>query len=560
MTTTQEPEVRSVPLSQVSWQARTRVGLELFWPREAKHSSLGGEYGLKLTPGLTVEASIRLQAPVEWRVKETKPGSLLLELWKPAGIRHDSADVDVQLNRVEGALAGRLPGPIAVAISPEDQPDQDIEAIRAFCAQVEAAREAALERRLGLEALRDWSRSSPEDPFMEVWTPVEGLRENSLSIPSPAKRKTTLPIHLPFLSRGQMRDAAALLRGAHIRLCSDGAMLAELDDAGFPRQPVSAPAIAAVSGVKSLRREPAAALHFQEERVLDATLAQWQLEPLAKLYNIEFDWRWLNGLNGELNVRLALDLEGKAAACWLRTPDQSTLDLFHQFTPASAAVQQCMRAWLPYLFFRNPEHLDTWEAATSVLVYHCLRPFTGHKRWEYTHDILDPATLRKALGRLNASLRRRLSGLHAYVKRRNPRLAKRYRPSATMDMIKVARRLPRVFTALLSGEKAIIDDLGEFAGACHDIGLKLRTQPAPSNLRRLGDELEKQLRIRLRHMCPAIPMEQLCDMIVIEATDALARSQGAPSRLEAVLELWHPGTGQRRIAVNRPQQSEAEEH
>jgi hypothetical protein len=124
---------------------------------------------------------------------------------------------------------------------------------------------------------------------------------------------------------------------------------------------------------------------------LNSHVARSDLASLLAAYRFDAALSWLKEIVGEaeqIEAEMSLSLPGAEAAAWLEAPVERSLNYKEAYAELSVAVQQALRLWIPFLYFRDLARYDTPATACPLIVYRCTLPFRSKARNEFAYDIM----------------------------------------------------------------------------------------------------------------------------------------------------------------------------
>lgn len=130
---------------------------------------------------------------------------------------------------------------------------------------------------------------------------------------------------------------------------------------------------------------------FFDTRKLDAAQTRVLLQPVVSRYDAQIV-PYSTGA-----VTLSLRLERPLSEIWAATPRDGHSDYLRLAAKVSVAIQECLRAWLPYIWFEDIARFDDFDTAGTLVSYAALRPFTPKNKQAYAFDVLDGDTPRAVL-------------------------------------------------------------------------------------------------------------------------------------------------------------------
>ncbi len=556
MNATLDTVVRAISMERVSWLHWTQLGLSLTALWEQSNGGLAGELGDPMTQMVCAGVEFQIEASLAGTLDENG-GGIRLRLWRRENATTAPA-VRARVTSRDGALSRPLLDWMLKAEAGGAAKEHQVNATDRLCGKVEQQVDAALTARMRLWALESYAHSSPEHPLVEATFDKDAGGRNRLAqtltsgVLPDRESQVYLELHMPLLRWTDRRKLWGLLREAEVSATPDGALVVHTEETP-PSTPVLAWAVMQhrkpagadqLGGEDSPALEAGSSLRFSHTAKMQATQAQWLMQPLTDRYGLSVDWKQIGARKGSLEARLSLRLDGAATAAWLVPDREDTRRFLRQMRSTSRAAQLSLRNWIAFLYFCTPERLLDVEDNYAMLVYQSLRPYGGALLGQYSYDVLEPDPVLKALRAARKPLLRRLETMAPMLSGTRPKRARYFRSRRIQRAAECVRRLPRPLAALLTGEKSVIDDLCELALRGGEVRESIfESDQNPSGLGRHRDRVELNLRKRLRRMCMSTTVEDLTQMVVLEATAGLAAARGAECCIEALLELWHRDTG-----------------
>jgi hypothetical protein len=362
-----------------------------------------------------------------------------------------------------------------------------------------------------------------------------------------ARLNGTVPVelHLPCVDRRGADEFAVRGPDAPARILPDGAVLLQDPDLYQSR-------LVASVALNSPRDTPQVPfyLRFADRRTCSTAAAVHQLQPVLARYGLpEEALRWISDRGAEsFDICLLVRLRSSAIETWSTVAGPRQAAFHDQFRLVSQAVQESLRTWLPYLYFQDDERFRVTRLAYPMLVYAFMKPFRGGFRSDYCYDPTDRVSIQKALWGV-------MPQLEVEMKRLAPRLSAmglshadqiQYSGRRAPTMVKAASDSHRLFGALLFAEHQIIETLVAFASEVHK-GVRNQTPVSPV---KMGTNLHRKLRKRLRRVYGTLDASGLISMLLLEATAPLAAAQGLASPIEAMIRIRARPDGSEYYAVN----------
>jgi hypothetical protein len=238
-------------------------------------------------------------------------------------------------------------------------------------------------------------------------------------------------------------------------------------------------------------------------------------------------------------VETRLDLEPAACRAWKSAPREKDGSYFTVHAAVSIAVQAALRRWLAWHWLSNLANYEDTPGTYTVLAYLCTRPFPGRRRTDYTYDTLTTDWMPFAFRFARRPLRCLLKKIHGVLLAAgNKMLARKYHPSNAKFILERVRKQRKAIRSVMAGEGAIVN----YVLKC---GLELQAATDPIRAAHLAPEFVRGLAVRLRRLFQEQDLTDLATMLLLEATDAVAVSQGdEPSLTSAVTIPSASGAGQ----------------
>lgn len=386
---------------------------------------------------------------------------------------------------------------------------------------------------------------------------------NSLAEPS-AAREDIVDVYLPFLTRNECKPGPPA-----------GAFEIEVDE--FLRVnvlPVESAAArwerinfqqTALLLAGTLPRpagpaQPAPALRFADGRHLIGPQLRHSLPRLLAAGGFQAPQLARALESGELaegaEVSIALSLPSADATPFFEAPRQRSPQYYEAFARVSLAIQQALRAWLPYMFFADLDRYGDPEVAYPMLAYQASRPFSRKGSPEFTYDVMNPESVRRALRSASAPLAELLESASALLAASGREtVAHRYRRLEPRTLVEAVKRAPKAFQGLLAAEACFVGEVIKLALEAR----LLREEPAeaPRRLYRLVSQFTENLHQRLRRLYRGLAPVNLGSLVLIEASRALSLAHGIPSPLVAAVRLRTASGRQLESTVLRDTATEA---
>jgi hypothetical protein len=360
-------------------------------------------------------------------------------------------------------------------------------------------------------------------------------------------RDEVIDVYLPFLKRSerawprpdQNADAFELeVDGFHgVRVLLTEGLAARWERENF-RQ-------AALLLAEALPRpahpaQPRPALRFADGRRLTPSQLRHSFPRLLAACGYEVPEALCTFMDGDIgpavDVAIELSLPSAEVRPWLEAPRQRSPEFYEAFGRVSRAIQQALRAWLPYMFFSDLDRYGDAEAAYPMLAYQACRPFCRKSSPEFTYDVMNPESVQRALRSASVPLGELLQSASALLAESGrEELARRYRKLDPKTVLENVKRAPRAFQSLLAAEASFVGEVIKLALEARS----LREEPAeaPRRLHRLISQFTEALHQRLRRIYRGLAPVSLGSLVLIEANRALSLAHGFGAPLEAVIRL-----------------------
>jgi hypothetical protein len=304
-------------------------------------------------------------------------------------------------------------------------------------------------------------------------------------------------------------------------------------------------ALAGGLGIEGVRSGAGFRFSYSSTQRLACSYARAALPPVLASYGFDEDragrlGRKLESRGGDVDVSLTVSIPGTLGGRWFDAPGERDARFFPVYARVSRAVLRAVRAWLPYLYFSNPERYEEAKAAAPLVVYRASRPFTGRPKYDFCYDVLRDRSMAAFYRHASRGLREelgRIEGLLLAADRSG--LAAAYCPKHARDFMRAVRRQPAKVRSLLVADARVIDafvNLGCRAGQLH------RQPPkdpavAAKKFARLGTRAAKALRSKLRRLYGGQEFFALAPLLFVEATNALSGDGTQPSAIRATLRI-----------------------
>ena len=185
-----------------------------------------------------------------------------------------------------------------------------------------------------------------------------------------------------------------------------------------------------------------------------STLAPAQLallEPVAARYGATISGAALDaGSPVQVTIRLKGDAPGPV-------PASNHAGFLRTAARLSVAVQEALRAWLPYLWFADSTRFSDFESAATILNYAAMRPFTPKTKASYVFDVLDSDTPRAVTFSLERNLPAKLGVIEPMLRALGFEPAVNFAPRRAERLIATFKRKPRLLYSLFVAERELVE-------------------------------------------------------------------------------------------------------
>lgn len=274
---------------------------------------------------------------------------------------------------------------------------------------------------------------------------------------------------------------------------------------------------------------------FTDIRTLDQETALYQLPPVLDRYGLGEGWKeWIAARPGHrFDVSILLRLKADAAQAWVEIPGPRQAAFYDRLIQLSNAVQASLRVWLSYLYFQDVAHYRDPAKAWPMIVFSAMRPFRSKSRADYSYEVTDHSSVQRALWGVLPALEDEMRRIAPRMDSLPVTLQQMYSQRRTPEMVREAGRFPRLFGALLFGEREIVEAFLRFAQHIHEaipIG-------KPDGIVKHGSALYRKIERRLASIYGSLDFGHLAPMILLEATSALASATGYSFPVEAMVRI-----------------------
>ena len=423
--------------------------------------------------------------------------------------------------------------------------------VAALCARAQAApHEAAwVDGSFDFSAgdLRDWHEVLHGRVRLDGEGPSHRTRLHPAALTHGLKRQHRIEVHLPFLERRPWTERLESVAGARVEARWDGRLLVrppEAEEAAGERDLArEAMCLCAALVARPAGRDTRFDLSWSGAWRLSPVQARSSLAPLLAAYRFDTALAWLDEAVPEaeqIEVRMSLSVPGARAVAWLEAPVERSPNYKEAYAEMSVAVQQALRAWLPFTYFADLGRYDAFGAACPLIVYRCTLPFRSKAKMEFTYDIMSAesvAVARRSTGMALAAELARIEQL--LLAAGKPEQARLYRPSRREVILSNVERAPRLFHSLLVADAVCVEHLIRFGVQAGGLRRALEHEPqrAMRELVKSGEELVKTMNRRLRRLYGGEDFTGLGSLLLIEATRGLNAGLRGDTTLNGILHL-----------------------
>ncbi|MCP5118764.1 MAG: hypothetical protein GY953_48755, partial [bacterium] len=541
------------------WHERRILRFDFHWLYEGAGGVLDGDFGVPIHTSTAVNIRHRLEGNLKTTVTAEEEEWLRLRIWRVgsggvvADCQADLAELPEPLDPLLRALI-RLPGLdhiLSAGLNSLESfhqlPQPTRSAIRSLGGRILTDGHARLLRKRleevrtlrddiyhtatkALERKRTLELARTEEPLADcsfALTP-EGVTLcqralagdlSSIAAGGPHVRRSggvpgsaaAIEIHLPLLERKWWNKRLELLTGMRAEAGDDGRLLVHRTDTTAPAVESDNCYQGALLLAGALpRREPSSparfTLSYTHRHRAPASRAATAMAPLLSLYGFDDApaelFAQLPG-DAKVETRLSLRIPGRWAACWLRLKGERSLDHYYRYIEVASAVQQAMRTWLPFVYFRDINRYDDFDTAYPLVVYQASKPFRRKARAEFTYDPMNlqnvDLALRQSTRVLPAVLRSIHRDLDAAGKHQTAGL---YLPSRARKIVAAVRRAPKRFRGLLASDAMFLRELVKLGNRGRQLREDLESSPetAARKLSWFFDSFAHAFHTRLRRL------------------------------------------------------------
>jgi hypothetical protein len=191
---------------------------------------------------------------------------------------------------------------------------------------------------------------------------------------------------------------------------------------------------------------------FTDQRNLLARFVQPLAGPVAARYGLS-----CAGLDGVAHLEIDLVAPDDAALVWDNLPSPSSAAFLAPGACIALAIQTAMRAWLPYVWFTQPERFEDFDQAAVLIMYSACRPFTPRSKEAFVFDILDEDTPRAMHYSISRNLRPRLEGFEDALNAAGVSNARRYATRRWDRMLELFPKRRHEMNSILVAERELVE-------------------------------------------------------------------------------------------------------
>lgn len=277
---------------------------------------------------------------------------------------------------------------------------------------------------------------------------------------------------------------------------------------------------------------------FIDRRVLDAPQVRGLLAPLSARYQVEL----LDNVSNPTELEIRLELKAPIDDFWQAAPRETDPKFLRFASRISVAIQETLRAWLPYLWFSDVERFNEFDTAATLLTYAACRPYTAKNKQSYTFDILDDDTPRAVLYSVKRNIQQTLLPVWQMLQLLHHPCATPFAPRRWERIIAVYERNRRHLNSILVAERDLIE---EFVARPQILSDSERVEKSHSQVSR-----------RLRKLFDSKDFRFLEGLLEIEAARAAASALGVDPEFSATISANFPA----QMPLNRHEEDSLSPH
>jgi hypothetical protein len=320
---------------------------------------------------------------------------------------------------------------------------------------------------------------------------------------------TELEVHLPYIDRRDWSNRSQILDNTNFVLDEGRIVPAAL----LTREPMdiyNTQLLAVASASPGFQ----VAHSFAVERPVPAGL-------LTSLLPVNTD---LPESPAPQRVEIRMQLDPSACRAWNSAPLEKSGAYFKVHSPVSMAIQTTLRRWVAWYWFSDIRQFADTANAYTALAYLCAQPFPGHRRTDFTYDLLNNEWMDYAFRCSRRPMKILLKSVrHALLAARETELAHTYHPDRAGNILKRVRKERKSIRAVVAAEGSIVNHILKF-------GLELQGAE-PILAVRAAPEFVKGLGTRLRKLFRDEDLTFLGPMLLLDTTNALHKALGRESAL-----------------------------
>ena len=226
-------------------------------------------------------------------------------------------------------------------------------------------------------------------------------------------------------------------------------------------------------------------------------------------------------------VEVRLNLAPSVCRAWNSAPKEREASYFAVHAAVSIAAQAALRRWLAWHWLSDLANYEDTLGTYTVLAYLCSRPFPGRRRTDFTYDTLTVDWMPFAFRFARRPLRDLLKAIRAaLLAAGKTELAQTYHQRNAKLILERIRKQRKAIRAVIAAEGSIVN----YILRC---GLELQGATDPIRAAHVAPQFVRGLAVRLRRLFQEQDLTALAPMLLLEATDAIAISQGAEPALTA---------------------------
>ncbi len=252
---------------------------------------------------------------------------------------------------------------------------------------------------------------------------------------------------------------------------------------------------------------------FTDRRQWDGLLTDALATPIAARYH-----EALPEQSSGRRVELRLTFDGDPNRIWAACPAEDHPQFLRVAARISLAVQESLRAWLPFVWFSNPGRFSDTETAAGMRVYGLARAVAQGAKQGFSFDVLDDGTPRAILHSVRKPLRVRLAALERALERVSGATAAYcYAPERVEGLLAFYRRSMHNVNQILVAERDLVEQY-----------IHRGDQMAHPRALERGQAIIER---RLRRLYQSQDFTALEPLLELEATAAAAAATGQAGRL-----------------------------